>query len=310
MNEEHVGFAGLGLMGLPMALNLARAGVPLVVWNRTPGRCAPVAEAGGLVAASPSELFGRCATVLLMLADETAIDAVLDGVDVHGRTVVQMGTIAPAASVRLAERVTAGGGCYVEAPVSGSRGPAEAGELVFLLSGPPGAATRAAGLLGPMGRAWFDCGPVPGALTTKLAVNLFLITMVTGLAEAFHFAEEHGLDPALVERVLDAGPMASAVSRAKAAKIVAADFTPQAAIGDVLKNARLVAEAAAGIGSPLIDACHGLFRETLDLGHGAADMAAVIEALRARTSGRSTLADWTDDVGDTVVGTGAAAAAG
>ncbi|MEV5269428.1 NAD(P)-binding domain-containing protein, partial [Streptomyces werraensis] len=72
-----VGFVGLGVMGRPMALNLARAGTPLVVWNRTPERCAPLRDAGAEVAASPAEVFDRADTVLLMLADEAAVDAVL-----------------------------------------------------------------------------------------------------------------------------------------------------------------------------------------------------------------------------------------
>lgn len=93
-----VGFVGLGVMGRPMALNLARAGVPLVVWNRTLERCTPLREAGAEVAASPAEVFERADTVLLMLADEAAVDAVLGrgtpafGTRLAGRTVVHMGT--------------------------------------------------------------------------------------------------------------------------------------------------------------------------------------------------------------------------
>jgi 3-hydroxyisobutyrate dehydrogenase len=130
------------------------------------------------------------------------------------------------------------------------------------------------------------CGAVPNALLMKLSVNLFLITMVSGLAEAAHFAARHGLDMHQFLGVLDAGPMASSVSRVKALKLVARDFAVQAAISDVLKNNRLIAEAArqARIASPLLDVCHELFSETQALGLGGTDMAAVIRAIEQRTA--------------------------
>jgi 3-hydroxyisobutyrate dehydrogenase len=110
--------------------------------------------------------------------------------------------------------------------------------------------------------------------------------MVTGLAEAVHFAQLHGLDLHSLASILDAGPMASAISRIKAAKLVARDFEVQAAISDVLKNNRLIAESArrANMASPLLDACHALYKETEALGWGQSDMAAVIRAIEQRTS--------------------------
>lgn len=286
-----VGFLGLGLMGAPMALNLARAGTPLVVWNRTAARTAACRDAGAAVAADPAEVFARAPVVLAMLADEAAIDATTGrgtaqfARNVAGRTLVHMGTTAPAYSRGLDADVRAAGGRYVEAPVSGSRGPAEAGELVAMLAGDPDAVAAVGPLLAPMCRQTVHCGPVPAALTTKLAVNLFLITMVTGLAEAFHFAAVHGLDLERFRAVLDAGPMASTVSRGKLGKLLAGDLAPQAAAADVLKNNQLVAAAAraAGLASPVLDACHALFTETVEQGHGGLDMVAVVRALEART---------------------------
>jgi 3-hydroxyisobutyrate dehydrogenase len=195
-----VGFAGLGTMGTPMALRLLRAGSPLVVWNRTPGKAAPLVAAGAEQAADVGDLFRRCDVVLLMLADEPAVDAVLDhggagfAGRVRGRTVVHLGTTSPEFSRALAADVEGAGGGYAEAPVSGSRGPAEAGELVGLLAGRPEVVADVAPLLAPMCREVLDCGPVPNGLLMKLAVNVVLITLVTGLAEAVHFARHHDLD--------------------------------------------------------------------------------------------------------------------
>ncbi|MEU2437935.1 NAD(P)-dependent oxidoreductase [Streptomyces rubradiris] len=288
----NVGFIGLGVMGGPMALRLARAGTPLVVWNRTPHRAEPLRAAGAEVAADAAEVFARAGVVLLMLADEAAVDAVLGrgtpelAARVAGRTVVHMGTTAPEYSRALEADIRAAGGRYAEAPVSGSRVPAEQGRLVAMLAGQEDAVAAVRPLLAPMCREAFGCGAVPGALLMKLSVNLFLITQVTGLAEAFHFAERQGLDRRLFLEVLDAGPMASAVSRMKAPKLRERDFSVQAAALDVLKNNRLIADAAraARLASPLLDVCHALFRETVAGGHGGEDMVAVLRAIEARTA--------------------------
>jgi len=289
----YVGFVGLGVMGRPMALNLARAGTPLVVFNRTPARCEPLRAAGAEIAAGPTEVFDRAETVILMLADESAVDAVLGrgspdfAARVAGHTVVHMGTTSPEYSAGLQDDVRAAGGRYVEAPVSGSRVPAEEGQLVAMLAGDDDAVGAVRPLLAPMCRETFGCGSVPGALLMKFSVNLFLITLVTGLTEAFHFADRQGLDRRLLRDVLDAGPMASAVSRMKAPKLLDRDFSVQAAAADVLKNNRLIAEAArkAGLASPLLDVCHALFGEAVAQGHGGEDMVAVLRALEARSDG-------------------------
>lgn len=286
-----IGFIGLGLMGEPMALNLVRTGMPLVVWNRSPDKCAALRTAGAQVADSAAAVFARARIVILMLASTEAIKDVLGhGSDAFGRRVadrliVQMGTISPQDSQALDLAIRAAGGRYAEAPVSGSRKPAETGQLVAMLAGETAALAEIRPLLAPLCHQVFDCGAVPGALTMKLAVNLFLITLVTGLAEATHFAQRHGLDLRQFQAILDAGPMASNVSRIKLAKLVADDFAAQASIADVLKNNRLVAEAArrAGLASPVLDICHALYGETENLGLGAQDMAAVIRAIEART---------------------------
>ncbi|MGP3534684.1 NAD(P)-dependent oxidoreductase [Microbacterium sp. RD1] len=283
-----VGFLGLGVMGQPMARNLVRAGVPLVVWNRTRERTEALRREGAEAAEHPAEVFARCAVVILMLADEAAVDAVLEQLPagaLRERTVVFMGTIAPRASRAIARRVERAGGRYVEAPVSGSRVPAENATLVGMLAGEDAACDEVEPLLQPLCSQVFRCGAVPAALEMKLAVNVTLITLVTGLAESFHFAERAGIDAALLRDVLAASPMASPVARIKADKLVAEDWSVQAAIPDVGKNARLIADAArdGGTATPLIDVCVALYDETSGLGHADADMAAVIAALRART---------------------------
>ena len=286
-----VGFVGLGVMGHPMALNLARSGQPLVVWNRSPERTEALQAAGATVAASLDALFEQVSTVILMLANEGAIDAVLGrgtpafASRVSGHTLIPMGTTSPAYSSGLRADILAAQGRYVEAPVSGSRKPAEVAELVAMVAGDETDVARVRELIRPMCKTSFACGAVPNALLMKLSVNLFLITMVAGLAEATHFARENGVDLAQFHAVLDAGPMASSVSRMKLPKLVQRDFSVQASIGDVLMNNRLVADAArrAGLASPLLDASLALFTETEAQGWGHEDMVAGLRALESRT---------------------------
>jgi 3-hydroxyisobutyrate dehydrogenase len=279
-------------MGEPMALNLVKAGVPLLVWNRSPSKSDVLSVAGAAVANDAAEVFARSDVVILMLADDVAMDMVLARgnalfVDrIKGRTIINMATTAPQYSKTLDADIRVGGGRYVEAPVSGSRKPAEAGKLVAMLAGEPEDMAAVRSLIEPMCASVMECGRPPNALLMKLAVNLFLIAMVTGLVEAMHFAERHGLDLGQLAAVLHAGPMASDVSRGKLAKLVAQDFTVEGAITNVLENNRLIAEAArrARIASPLLDVSHTLYAEAKALGFGGLDMIAVIHAIEQRTA--------------------------
>jgi 3-hydroxyisobutyrate dehydrogenase len=291
-NMRPVGFVGLGFMGEPMALNLRKSGTPLVVWNRSPSKLAVLAEAGARVAPDIDTLFAEAEIAILMLADEAAIDAVLGrgttelGARVKDHIVVHMGTTTTAYSRALEADIRHAGGRYVEAPVSGSRKPAESGQLVAMLAGEAEAVACVQPLLAPMCKQTVLCGAVPAGLSMKLAVNLYLLTTMAGLAESFHFAQRHGLDLAQFAAIINAGQMASDLSRVKLPKLVGRDFSVHAAIADVFKNNTLVSGAAreAGIASPLLDVCHDLYAETLALGHGMEDMAAVVKAIESRTA--------------------------
>lgn len=285
---REVGFVGLGVMGQPMALNLQRSGIPLTVWNRTAARCAPVVAAGAKQAASLDELFDCSRTIILMLADEQSTDWVLDRASerfpsrVSGKRIIAMGTNSPGWSERLASDLLAAGAEYIEAPVSGSRQPALEGRLVAMVAGANEAVrSDAARLISPMCHQTFNAGLVPNALRLKISVNLYLITMVTGLAECASLARRLGIDWSLLRSVLDAGPMASDVSRIKLDKLVNDDFSVQASIRDVLMNCRLVADAAhnAGFDAPLLAQSMRLFDRAQKDGLGDLDMIGVIHMM-------------------------------
>jgi 3-hydroxyisobutyrate dehydrogenase len=289
---EEIGFVGLGVMGQPMALNLAKAGTRLVVWNRSPAAGDPLREAGAIVAVSVEDVFERARIVILMLVNEMVLDEVLRrGTPdfaklVSGHIVVSMGSNPPDYSRGLAADILAAGGRYVEAPVSGSRKPAEMGQLVALLGGDPEAVSEVRPLLAPMCRETILCGPVGNALLMKLTVNLYLCTMLAGLAEAAHFAESNGLDLKTFQAAIDSGPMASDLTRVKIPKLIAQDFSVQAATADAFNSTKLIAEAAraANMASPVLDLCSALYGESVELGNGRLDMVSVVKAIEVRTA--------------------------
>jgi 3-hydroxyisobutyrate dehydrogenase len=281
-----LGFAGLGLMGLPMASNLLRAGFPLAAYNRSPQPREALERLGARTFCDPARLFETCDTVLLMLADDRATDDVLGrgttqfGLRVRGKLIVNMGTHAPDWSKALETELQVAGARFVEAPVSGSRGPAEAGELVAMLAGDPTGIEQLRPVLARLCRQTVTTGAVPSAMACKIAVNLYLIASVAALAEATALAKKLCLDPDVFARVIEEGPLCSEVAKAKLVKMIGRDFAPQASIRDVCKNAGLVADTAgaAKLDAQVLGSARRLFDGVLQSGGADLDMAGVITA--------------------------------
>lgn len=283
-----IGFAGLGHMGEPMATRIVNALGRLSVWNRSPAKLQTLAAAGATPCASMQALAAQSDAIILMLATEQAMDdtlqrgtAAFDAL-VRGRIIVHMGTTTPAYSQALCADVQRAGGHYVEAPVSGSRVPAERGELVGMVAGDAAHIEAITPTLNAMCRKLFVCGAQAGqALMMKIAINHYLVTTVAALCEAFHFAQRVGVDTALWKDILCAGPMSSPVAQVKLDKLVRADYSPQASIADVFKNAQLIFDQARshGVHTPVLDTSHALYRATLHAGLGGEDMVAVGKVL-------------------------------
>jgi 3-hydroxyisobutyrate dehydrogenase len=290
-----VGFIGLGAMGEPMALNLLQAGTRLLVWNRTPAKARALEAAGAEVAPDTATVFAQSDAVIVMVTDGTAADAVLErdtsafAVRVSGHTIVNMSNTAPRYSRDLEADIRAAGGRYIEAPVLGSRMPAEAGELVAMLAGEPDDVEAVRPLLAPMCRETVSCGPVPSGLVMKLSTNVYLAAVLTGLAEAVQFARQYGLDMDKFVKVLGASQLASPITRVKASKMAHDDFSVQGTIANLRKSTELTMAAAVaeGIATPLLDASHELLDEAMELGLGDVDAAALVKVLQARSEGLS-----------------------
>ncbi|MEV0662327.1 NAD(P)-binding domain-containing protein [Actinomadura luteofluorescens] len=196
-----IAFLGLGRMGVLMARRLAAAGHDLTVWNRTPARAAPLAEAGAAVRGTPAEAARDRELVVTMLTDAAAVEAVLFGADgaaaalPPGAVIADMSTIGPDAVHRVRSRLPEGIG-YVDAPVSGSLPQAEAGELAILAGAEPDDLARCAGALAVLGEVR-HVGPPGSGASLKLVVNSALVGNFAVLGEALALADRLGVDPGL-----------------------------------------------------------------------------------------------------------------
>src|SRR5215813_1142174 len=188
-------FIGLGTMGQPMALNLSRGGHPLTVWNRSPNICVPLRDAGATVVDGVADVFRQSDVIFLILLDSAAVDHVLQrgtpsfAAMLSGRILVNMSSVEPDYSRGLEKDIKEAGGRFIEAPVSGSRVPAETGQLVAMVAGDQSVVADVSPLLRPICHEIVFCGPAGSGLRMKFAVNIFMLALATGLAEAVHFAD-------------------------------------------------------------------------------------------------------------------------
>lgn len=273
-------------MGAPMARRLA-ATHHLHVYSRSAASRRKVTGPAVVTHAECDDFFQASDAALLMLRDETAVDDVLGrgtaafGRRVGGKLIVLMGTHPPAFSAALARDIKAAHGRYVEAPVSGSAAAAADGQLAIMLAGDQSDVDDiqpCLALLGPVRRY---LGPVPNALSCKLAVNCYLISTVAALSEALVLAEASGVDRHIFAEVIGDGPLGSQVARSKLAKMLARDFAPQASIADVCRNAELVSAAAPSVSLRMLELARERFDALRDSGCGHEDMAAVIKSVEA-----------------------------
>ena len=266
-----IAFLGTGRMGLPMAMNLARAGFPLRIWNRTADRTAPLADAGATLAATPAEAARGADVIITMLTDGAAVQAVMTGADgaltgrwgdaapreaagprdhagpredAAGAVWVQMSTVGVTWTGRLAAEAAARGVTFVDAPVSGSAGPARAGELTILASGPSQARETLEPVFAALGRATVWLGEAGAGTRAKLVLNNLLVDQVEATAEALAFARRLELDPAAVVGLLKATPLGSPFAVQKAQAMLAGDFRPAFALKHAIKDAELAVGAA------------------------------------------------------------------
>jgi 3-hydroxyisobutyrate dehydrogenase len=275
-SKDTVAVLGTGIMGAPMARNLLAAGFPVRAWNRTADKAAPLAEAGAVVAASPAEAAQGAQVVLTMLSDadaviDSAVDA-LDGAEVW----VQMSTVGVEGAERCAALASERGVALVDAPVLGSRQPAEEGKLTVLASGPDALRDRVDPLFDAVGAHTWWLGEAGAGQRLKLVANTWVLAIVQGLAETLVLAEGLGVPPQSFLDVIAGGPLDCGYAQVKGRGMIERSFPPAFPLRHAAKDLRLIEEAAErhDLDVPLIEAIAARFAEGVSAGHGDLDMSA------------------------------------
>ena len=283
-----IGFIGLGIMGRAMALNLVKAGYRVAVYNRTRLHTMEFADLGCQVAATPRALAKLADTVITMVSDPAAMDAVLEGPEgalsalSGGNTLINMSTVSPDYTAALAKKCFTAGVDFLDCPVSGSKPLAEKGQLVLLAAGKKATVEKLDPVLKAMGRAVIYAGAPPAGTALKLCVNLIVGQMTAALAEAAALAGALKLDPELVFTALAANPaLDCAYFRAKKENILKKDFTPAFPLQHMLKDARFIlAEAAKnGLELPVTAAVEKLMENSYNSGYGGQDLSVILRSL-------------------------------
>ncbi|MEV5753236.1 NAD(P)-dependent oxidoreductase [Actinoallomurus sp. NPDC052308] len=272
-----VALLGTGIMGAAMARNLLAQGVDLRGWNRT--RAKAEAVEGLKVADGPAEAVEGATVIITMLNDGEAVRQAMEQAAPslrEGQIWAQMSTVglAPLDDLRaIAERH---GLVFVDAPVQGSRQPAEQGQLVVLASGPEAAREPLRPVFDAVGKQTLWLGPAGAGSRLKLVTNTWALTLVSGVGEALGLAQALGVDPRAFRDVVGAGPMNSALFQQKAAAIIERDFAPTFTVAGAEKDTRLIcaAGASAGVRMDVMEAARERFRRAALAGHAEEDMAA------------------------------------
>lgn len=287
-----VAVAGLGLMGEPIARRLLAAGHELTVFNRTAERAQPFAAEGATVAPSLAEVWDSADVCVTMVANDAALEAVttgdggLLGEGREGRVLVDMSTISPAASARVAAAAAAIGVEYLRAPVSGNPTVVRAGNLSIMVSGDQATFARVEDVLRDIGPNLFHVGEGEQARVLKLALNLMIAGTMQLIAEAVVFAEASGLDRATLLEVMGASAVGSPFVKYKTAPLVARDYTTTFSIENMHKDLQLALSAAdnAGPTLPSLVLLDQLVEASIAAGLAESDLSALLPQLQ-RTTG-------------------------
>jgi 3-hydroxyisobutyrate dehydrogenase len=283
----HVAVLGTGIMGTGMARSLLRSGLDVTVWNRSSGRAAPLAADGARVAGTAAEAVAGVDVVITMLWDGDSVAGVMtealpaapDGVLWAQTSTVSLHD----AGDRLPALAAKRGARYVDAPVLGTRQPAEEGKLTVLAAGPQALRDPVEPVFGAIGARTVWVSERPGDGTRlKLVANSWVATIVAATAQSIALAQGLGLDPQAFLDTMKGSAVDAAYLHVKGEAIIAGVFTPSFAVDGAVKDTGLIAAAMreSGTDAALMDAVGQQYRKAAESGHGEKDMAAVYRAFR------------------------------
>ena len=287
--SENVAILGLGTMGGGMAANLLKVGFSLTVYNRTAAKAEALVNDGARLASTPAEAVKGASIVIGMLADDTASrevwagrDGALEGVQ-QGAILIESSTVSPPWIAELAQLASAHGAELLDAPVTGSRTQAAAGQLTFLVGGSDRALEAATPVLKVMSREIVHLGPVGSGAKMKLINNFLCGVQVASLAEGLAWIERSGLDGGKALSILKNGAPGSPLLGAISTRMVNHDYTVNFLLKLMAKDLAYAQSEASGCGVHLTtsEAARRHFEAAIARGFGESDMASVIEPIRA-----------------------------
>lgn len=283
MQNEEIGFIGLGNMGHPMAKNLEKAGFPLTVYNRTSARTAGFAQTTH-IAENVATLVSRSNIIFTMLTNDAAAKAVYEQIlvqDIAGKLFIDMSTIAQDTSIHIAKALAVKQAALLDAPVAGSTAPATEGTLLFMLGGEESDVARAKPYLEKMGKTIKHLGPNGQGLAAKIAINYFLSIIYQGLAEMTLLSDSLGIAREDMLAIVNGSASGSGATKVKTPMLLQGDFAPAFALDLMLKDVRLA--KALGADFPLGNAAVNTLEKASEAGHGANDVMDIITYLKEQT---------------------------
>jgi 3-hydroxyisobutyrate dehydrogenase len=276
-----IAMLGTGTMGAPMARNLAKAGLDLRVWNRTKEKAEPLADDGIEVADSPEEAVAGVDVVITMLADGDAVTSAMeDGGALAAMPDdalwLQMSTVGIAATEALASLAEERSVPFVDAPVLGTKQPAEQGKLQVLASGPDDQRERCQPIFDVVGADTQWLGEAGAGTRTKLVLNNWLLSLTEGVAETIALAQALDVDPKVFLGTIEGGPLDATYAQMKGSAMIEGSFEPAFSLSLALKDAGLVLEAAQRHDqpAPIVEVVKRQMEAAQEAGHGDKDMAA------------------------------------
>ncbi|KAK8933709.1 Glyoxylate/succinic semialdehyde reductase 1 [Platanthera zijinensis] len=287
-----VGFLGLGIMGKAMALNLLRNGFRVMVWNRTRSKCEGLAEHGASIGESPAAVVSMSKYTIAMLADPSAALSVVFGKDgvleqiCDGKSYIDMSTVDADTSSKISEEITKKGGRFLEAPVSGSKKPAEDGQLIILAAGEKALYDEVIPFFDALGKKSFFLGPVGNGAKMKLVVNMVMGSMMKALSEGLSLAGSSGLNQQTLLDVMDLGAIANPMFRQKGPAMIQGNYPPAFPLKHQQKDIRLALALGDenAVPMPVAAAANEDFKRARSLGLGDLDFSAVHEIVKATGS--------------------------
>ena len=288
MADNVIAVLGTGIMGAGMARNLLAAGMEVRVWNRTREKAEPLADDGAKVVDSPDQAAEGADFVLTMLPEaDTVAEAVTGEVSplsvlAEDGVWIQTSTVGEEGSDRLAEVAAEYAVTYVDAPVLGTKEPAEQGQLIVLASGPEEVREQCQPVFDAIGSNVLWVGPTGAGSRLKLVTNSWIVGLLGVLAETISLARAVGVDPARFLEAIEGGPLGAPYAQMKGQMMIDEEFPTSFSVDLAQKDADLVLEAARAhdLHLPVAEAINARFKEAIDEGYGQEDMAAIYEAAK------------------------------